>query len=115
MPALFVPHGEPTFALQPGAAGASLAAVARGLGKPAAVLVVSAHWETEMPTQGVVCCPETMHDFYGFPQALYSMRYPAPGAVSWAMEALALLEEAGFGAKLDPLRGLDQGHGFRCV
>jgi len=109
LPTLFVPHGAPTFALQPGAAGAALAEFAQGLPRPKAVLVVSAHWETETPTLGVACRPETLHDFYGFPQALYSIRYPARGAVPWAMEARALLEEAGFEVKLDPLRGLDHG------
>lgn len=110
LPTLFVPHGAPTFALQPGAAGAALAELVQGLpSSPVAVLVVSAHWDTETPTLGVACHPETLHDFYGFPQALYAMRYPARGAAPWAMEARTLLEEAGFEVKLDPLRGLDHG------
>lgn len=108
-PALFVPHGAPTFAQQPGAAGAALAAFAQTLPKPKAVVVVSAHWDTETPTLGIACRPETIHDFYGFPQALYAIRYPARGAVAWAMEARTLLEEAGLEVKLDPLRGLDHG------
>ena len=109
LPALFVPHGAPTFALQPGEAGAALAGLTQQLNEVKAVLLVSAHWDTEKPTLGVASRPETIHDFYGFPQALYSIRYPAPGAVPWAMEARALLEEAGFEVKLDPLRGLDHG------
>ncbi len=109
LPALFVPHGAPTFAQHPGAAGAALADLPKQLGKVQAVLLVSAHWDTETPTLGVACRPETIHDYYGFPQALYSIRYPAPGAVPWAMEARTLLEEAGFEVKLDPLHGLDHG------
>lgn len=109
LPALFVPHGAPTFALQPGEAGAALASLPQQLSEVKAVLLISAHWDTEKPTLGVASRPETIHDFYGFPQALYSIRYPAPGAVPWAMEARALLEEAGFEVKLDPLRGLDHG------
>lgn len=109
LPALFVPHGAPTFALQPGAAGAALAAVPHQLGGVKAVLLVSAHWDTATPTLGIASRPDTMHDFYGFPQALYSIRYPVSGAVPWAMEARTLLEEAGFEVKLDPLRGLDHG------
>ncbi len=108
-PTLFVPHGAPTFALQPGAAGAALAETARRLHGVKAVLVVSAHWDSETPTLGIASHPETIHDFYGFPQALYSIQYPAPGAVPWAMEARALLEDAGFAVKWDMLRGLDHG------
>lgn len=109
LPALFVPHGAPTFALQPGEAGAALARFPQQLSEVKAVLLISAHWDTETPTLGIASRPETIHDFYGFPQTLYSIRYPAPGAVPWAMEARALLEEAGFEVKLDPLRGLDHG------
>jgi 4,5-DOPA dioxygenase extradiol len=109
LPALFVPHGAPTFALQPGAAGAALASLAQQLDEVKAVLLVSAHWDTATPTLGIASRPDTIHDFYGFPQALYSIRYPAPGAVPWAMEARTLLEEAGFEIKFDPLRGLDHG------
>jgi 4,5-DOPA dioxygenase extradiol len=109
LPALFVPHGAPTFALQPGAAGAALADITQYLGSVKAVLLISAHWDTETPTLGIASRPETIHDFYGFPQALYSIRYPATGAVSWAMEARTLLEESGFTVKLDPKRGLDHG------
>ena len=108
-PAMFVPHGAPTFALQPGEAGVAMTHFVRGLAKPRAVLVVSAHWETAVPTLGVVPRPETMHDFYGFPAALYAIRYSVAGAVSEAMDARALLEEAGFAVALDTRRGLDHG------
>lgn len=109
LPALFVPHGAPTFALDPGEAGAALADFARKLVRPKAVLVISAHWDTELPTFSAACRPETIHDFYGFPPALYAIRYPVCGAVAWAMEARTLLEEAGFSVVLDPQRGLDHG------
>lgn len=109
LPALFVPHGAPTFALEPGETGAALADFARELVRPKAVLVISAHWDTELPTFSAACRPETIHDFYGFPQQLYTIRYPVCGAVGWAMEARTLLEEAGFAVVLDPQRGLDHG------
>lgn len=109
LPTLFVPHGAPTFALQPGAAGDALLGIARRMVRPKAALMVSAHWETPVPTLSVVPRPETIHDYYGFPQALYAIRYPAPGAVSVALDARVLLEEAGFGVALDPHRGLDHG------
>lgn len=109
LPSLFVPHGAPTFILQPGEAGAALVTAAHNLTSPKAILIVSAHWDTAVPTLSVACRPDTIHDFYGFPQELYSIRYPAPGAVNWAMEARSLLEESGFKVELDAKRGLDHG------
>lgn len=109
LPALFVPHGAPTFALDPGETGAALASFAHGIVRPKAVLVVSAHWDTAQPTLSAACRPDTLHDFYGFPQPLYAIRYPVCGAVAWAMEARTLLEEAGYAVELDPQRGLDHG------
>lgn len=109
LPALFVPHGAPTFAMHPGEAGAALAQLGQDLPGIRAVLLVSAHWDSDIPTLSVASRPQTIHDFQGFPQALYSIRYPATGAVAFAMEARTLLEEAGFPVKLDPGRGLDHG------
>jgi len=109
LPSLFVPHGAPTFALAPGEAGAALTALVEQLPKPKAILMVSAHWETEVPTLSAASRPETLHDFYGFPQELYGLRYPAPGAVPLAMDVRVLLEEAGFTVALDCSRGLDHG------
>jgi 4,5-DOPA dioxygenase extradiol len=108
-PVLFVPHGAPTMALEPGEAGVALAAVAHRIPRPEAILVISAHWDTAIPTFNAACKPETIHDFSGFPQALYAFRYPVCGAVKWAMEGRALLEEAGFEVAVDPKRGLDHG------
>lgn len=109
LPSLFVPHGAPTFALQPGTAGAALADAARQLPPVTAILMVSAHWDTEKPTLGLATRPDTIHDYAGFPAELYTIRYPAPGSAFWAMEARTLLEEAGFAVGLDVLRGLDHG------
>lgn len=96
-------------ALEPGEAGAALSAFATRIPRPQAILVISAHWNTAIPTFSAACKPETIHDFYGFPQALYAIRYPVCGAVKWAMEGRALLEEAGFEVGIDPKRGLDHG------
>lgn len=109
LPTVFVPHGAPTFALDPGAAGAALAALAGRIGRPKAILVVSAHWDTELPAVGAALRPETIHDFWGFPDALYSLRYPVPGSAALATDVRALLEDAGFETELDVGRGLDHG------
>lgn len=109
LPSLFVSHGAPTLALEPGETGVALHRFARKLPRPEAILVVSAHWTTATPTLSIACRPQTIHDFHGFPEALYAMRYPAPGAVRWAMESRGLLEDAGFDVTLDADRGLDHG------
>ena len=109
MPALFVSHGAPTLALEPGPTRGFLAQLGAGLGRPKAILVVSAHWETAAPAISTAAQPETIHDFYGFPEALYRMRYPAPGAPVLAQQALQLLTEAGLAAAAVPDRGLDHG------
>lgn len=109
LPTLFVPHGAPTFVLAPGAAGAALAGIAQAMRKPRAIVVVSAHWDTAVPTLGAALKPETIHDYAGFPRELYALRYPAHGACWAAMEARNLLEDAGIEARLDLERGLDHG------
>lgn len=109
LPTLFVPHGAPTFALRPGEAGEAMFEFSQRIVRPKAVLIVSAHWETELPTFGIAPRPETLHDFHGFPQPLYAIRYPAPGAIALAMEARLLLEDSGFDVALDARRGFDHG------
>lgn len=108
-PALFVSHGAPTLALEPGPTRGFLAQLGAGLGRPAAILVVSAHWEAAAPAVSAAAQPETIHDFYGFPQELYRMRYPAPGAPELAQRAVRLLTAAGLPAAAAPDRGLDHG------
>jgi len=96
-------------ALQPGAAGEAWKALARRLPKPRAILIASAHWETQLPMLTGSDKPETIHDFYNFPEPLYRLRYPAPGAPEVAKRAQALLKDAGFTAAIDGCRGLDHG------
>ena len=79
------------------------------LGRPEAILCVSAHWETAQPAVSGVAQPKTIHDFYGFPEALYRLRYPAPGAPELAARVEQALQAAGFQAAVDPGRGLDHG------
>jgi len=108
-PSLFVPHGAPTFVLRPGAAGAALAQAAAALSRPRAVVVLSAHWHTTQPTVGFAPRPETLHDFWGFPEALHALRYPATGCREASMDVQAALLAAGFPAQVDEERGLDHG------
>lgn len=108
-PALFVPHGVPTFALAPGAAGAALAQAAARLPRPRAVVVVSPHWDTELPAVGFAEAPATIHDYWGFPAPLYDIRYPAPGDPALAEAVCRRLEAAGFPVRRDAARGLDHG------
>lgn len=109
LPTLFVSHGAPTFALDPGLAGANLAALGRRLPRPQAVLVVSPHWMTRQPQATLSLRPETIHDFGGFDPALYTLQYPAEGAHLAARRALELLQAAGLAAAPNADRGLDHG------
>lgn len=108
-PALFVPHGAPTFALRPGAAGAAIAAATHDLPAPRAIVVVSAHWDTAVPTVGFAERLETIHDFHGFPEALYALRYPATGCREAAEEVASAIAAAGLPVAKDARRGLDHG------
>jgi 4,5-DOPA dioxygenase extradiol len=108
-PALFLSHGAPTLLIEPSPARDFLAGYGRELGEPAAIVVVSAHWETETPAVTAAAQPETIHDFYGFPKALYEQRYPAPGEPALARRIAGLLTTAGVPAGLDPSAGLDHG------
>jgi len=96
-------------ALQAGRAGQAWAALGRELPRPRALLVASAHWESEWPMLTTGSRPETIHDFGGFPPALYELRYPAPGAPDVAQRAIELVRAAGVAANGNGCRGLDHG------
>jgi len=104
MPTIFVSHGSPTLILDDVPARAFLASLGRQLPRPKAIIAVSAHWDTDVPAVSLARKPETIHDFYGFPEALYQLRYAAPGAPELA-ERVAKFT----GAAHDPHRGLDHG------
>jgi 4,5-DOPA dioxygenase extradiol len=108
-PAAFVSHGAPTLLLEGGPAVDFLSDFGRRLGRPKAVLCVSAHWETDAPAVSAAERPETIHDFYGFPRELYALRYAAPGAPDLAMRTKTALDRAGIDCAIDPQRGLDHG------
>jgi 4,5-DOPA dioxygenase extradiol len=109
LPSLFISHGSPMLALQPSPARDFLAGLGGLLAVPKAIVVASAHWETERPEVTAMPINDTIHDFYGFPPALYAMRYPAPGDPALAGRIAKLLADAGLGGSVDPGRGLDHG------
>mgnify|MGYP002136183493 CR=1 FL=1 len=113
LPPLFVSHGSPMTALEPGAAGAFWQRLGQALvasfGRPKAVLAVSAHSLTREPVLLAAPRHEAIYDFGGFPDALYRLRYDAPGAPALAERAQALLAQAGIAAHRLPEGGLDHG------
>ena len=109
LPTLFLSHGSPMHAIEPGAAGAAWQSLGRTLPRPRAVLMVSAHWETTVPMLTGNRQPETIHDFGGFPAELFAIRYPAPGDPALAAQTVALLKNAGITAGIDGCRGVDHG------
>jgi len=108
-PVLFISHGAPTFALEPGALGARLQALGTQLDGIQAVLILSPHWQSREVRVMTTTQPETIHDFGGFPAALYRLRYPVAGQPALAQEAARVLAEAGFPVALEERRGLDHG------
>src|SRR5690348_12853172 len=109
LPTLYISHGSPMTALQPGPVRERLAELAAELPRPRAIVVATAHWLGPRPQVGGAARPETVHDFFGFPAALYDIDYPAPGAPAVADRVLDLLARAGLGPALDPQHGLDHG------
>lgn len=109
MPALFVSHGAPTLAIDDGDTNRFLADYARQLRKPAAVLLMSAHFDAPAVTITASKAPKTIHDFGGFPRALYDLEYPAPGDPLLARRVAGLLAADGIAVELDAHRGLDHG------
>ncbi len=109
LPTLFISHGSPMHALDAGAVGEAWAALGDRYPHPKAMLIASAHWETNLPMLTGNAKPETIHDFFGFPAPLYKIRYAAPGAPEIAARAQQMLKDAGYTAAIDGLRGLDHG------
>ncbi|MCD6059693.1 MAG: dioxygenase [Moraxellaceae bacterium] len=106
---VFISHGSPMQAVEPGAAGAAWRRIAAELPRPDAILAVSAHWTTPEPALSLAASPATIHDFGGFPPELYRLCYPAPGAPELAETTAGLLAAAGIPVGLAPDRGLDHG------
>ncbi len=112
-PVVFVSHGAPTVALDAGPYAASLRRFGdalTGAARPSAIAVVSAHWQARGPV-GVTGAarPGTIHDFSGFPEPLYRLRYDVPGEPRRAARIATHLSGAGVPAVVSPTRGLDHG------
>jgi 4,5-DOPA dioxygenase extradiol len=108
LPSVYLSHGAPTLPIDPHLPSGAFGVLGAELPRPRAVLMLSAHWGTLQPVASDARQPETIHDFYGFPPALYEIEYPAPGAPELAARAVELLGAAGIEAGL-AARGLDHG------
>ncbi|WP_106746172.1 4,5-DOPA dioxygenase extradiol [Yoonia maritima] len=108
MPLVFLGHGSPMNAIEDTEYSQAWTKLGHALPRPNAILVVSAHWMTQGTTLvDVSALPRTIHDFRGFPDALFAQQYPAPGAPNLAREVVSIL--ASHHAQEDDTWGLDHG------
>ena len=107
MPVLFIGHGSPMNGIEDNEFSSTWAAMGRTMPIPKAVLVVSAHWFTRGTAITAMDFPQTIHDFGGFPQALFDTQYPVPGSPQLAAETAALIQSTD--VLLDHDWGLDHG------
>jgi len=107
MPLLFLGHGSPMNAIEDNEFSRGWQAIARSIPEPAAILCISAHWETRGTFVTAVEKPRTIHDFRGFPRELFDVQYPAPGSPDLAGKTKAIITGTEVG--LDQTWGLDHG------
>lgn len=107
MPVLFLGHGSPMNAIEDNKFGRAWEEVGRSIPRPQAILCISAHWETKGTMVTAMDKPTTIHDFGGFPKALFDVQYPAPGSPALANEAKTYVQKTTLG--LDNAWGLDHG------
>ncbi len=109
LPTLFIAHGAPDLPLSGTPARAFTQSLGARFPKLEAILVISAHWEARVPTLGTAAAPDTVHDFGGFDERLYDLRYRARTSPKVIAEIAAALKEAGIAYSEDPRRGYDHG------
>ena len=107
MPVLFLGHGSPMNAIEENEFVASFRKLGQTLLKPNAILCISAHWETRGTYVTAMDLPRTIHDFGGFPKALFEVQYPAPGSPELAQETAKVITKTEVG--MDHHWGLDHG------
>ena len=107
MPVLFLGHGSPMNAIEDNEFARGWRAIGQSLPRPNAILCISAHWETRGTYVTAMEKPKTIHDFGGFPQALFDVQYPAPGSPAIANETKEIVKSTTVG--LDQSWGLDHG------
>lgn len=108
-PSVFISHGSPELPLQSAPVTDFLKQLGSRLGRPKAILCISAHWLSRRPTVSAATQPETIYDFYGFSPKLNQLKYPAPGAPELAAQVNKLLNQARFDSEINSQRGLDHG------
>lgn len=108
-PTLFVTHGTPSLALENNAYTRFLRNVGILLPKPKAIVVISAHWESDIQLISSAMQLETMYDFFGFAEPLYELTYPAKGSLPLSLDIQQLLTAEGIRCELNDKRGLDHG------
>jgi len=107
MPVLFLGHGSPMNAIEENEFVTGFRNAGKGITKPTAILIISAHWETRGTFVTAMDKPRTIHDFGGFPQALFDVQYPAPGSPELAIETKNIIKKTT--VELDDKWGLDHG------
>ena len=115
MPAIFFGHGNPMYAIEPNRYSDAWRRLGESLPRPAAVLAVSAHWYTRGTAVTTMAQPRTLHDFGGFPRALFEVQYPAPGSPPLARRVQQLLAPTAVHLDEDATRGWGLDHGTWSV
>nr|WP_275984104.1 class III extradiol ring-cleavage dioxygenase [Paenibacillus hamazuiensis] len=109
MPSIFLAHGAPTLVMEDNAYTRFLKTLGSKLPKPKAAVLFSAHWESRVQMISAVPEYETIHDFFGFPDPLYEITYPAKGDIALSLQIERLFADEGISSVLDDRRGLDHG------